>query len=213
MVKSEEIFDKDDDKPDSPEPEKPKKPKRKLTEKQLANLAKGRAKMAEKRRLKNAGLKEEKEKKKKEEKQKKEIVKEEKKAVKDIKKEKKEQKAIRNRLLKEQAREEEYFKELKAREIEELKNNQLSEFQQLRTRYLLNCKTSKEYAELKEHLDTIDEETVLDRTKLRGALLNMISKYTKPKLVHDKQEKQREKIDIEEDNLKIDIDVKGLKKN
>ena len=82
----------------------------------------------------------------------------------------------------------------------------MSDFQQLRTRYLLNCKTSKEYSELKQHLDSIDEETVLDKTKLREALLDMISKYSQPK------EKIKE-TPKEEDNLKIDIDVRGLKKN
>ena len=54
MPKTEEIFEKEGD--DNIEVVKPK-PKRKLTEKQLANLAKGRAKMAEKRKAKNAELK------------------------------------------------------------------------------------------------------------------------------------------------------------
>jgi hypothetical protein len=80
MPKTDEIFVKDDT---TDEPEIVKKPKRKLTEKQLANLAKGRAKMAEKRRLAREGNGKPTQK---------QIIKEEKKAVKEIKKEKKEAK-------------------------------------------------------------------------------------------------------------------------
>lgn len=197
MPKSDEIFVKDES---APEPEIVKKPKRKLTEKQLANLAKGRAKMAEKRRLKNQGLKEKKE----EEKEKKIIVKEEKKAVKEIKKEKKEAKKKKNRLLLEQEREELYFQELKERELEQLQNDKISNFQQIRTRYLTACKTTEEFSQLKAHLDSIDEETVLDDNKLKETLLKMISGYVKP----------RKKVDpVPQENLKIEVDVRGLKKN
>lgn len=202
MTKSDEIFIKDDS---NSEPEIVKKPKRKLTEKQLANLAKGRAKMAEKRRLKNQGLsKEEIKKNKEDEKLKKVVVKEEKKAVKDIKKEKKEAKKKKNRLLLEQEREEFYFQELKERELEQLQNKKISNFQQIRTRYLTACKTTEEFSQLKAHLDSIDEETVLDDTKLKETLLKMISGYVKP----------RKKVEpVPQENLKITVDVRGLKKN
>jgi len=170
-----------------------------LTEKQLANLAKGRAKMAEKRRLKNQGLSKPPPKL-----LNKVLVKEEKKAVKEIKKEKKEAKKKRNKLLAEQEREELYFQELKERELEQLQDKKLSNFQQIRTRYLTACKTTEEFSQLKAHLDNIDEETVLDDNKLKESLLKMISGYVKP----------RKKVDpLPQENLKITVDVRGLKKN
>ena len=188
--KSDEIFETEYDSP-SEEIEVKKKPKRKLTEKQLANLAKGRLKMQEKRRLKKLGEVK---------KEKKLIVKEEKKAVKEIKSTKKEQKKKQKALLKEQHLEQAYFDELKQREIDSLKNGKLSRFQQIRTRYLTNCKTTEEFTQLKKHLDEIDDEDVLDDVKLKGKLLKMISGYTKIKQPEEK------------DNLKIEIDVKGLEK-
>jgi len=200
MPKTEEIFDKNEEEVEVVKP----KPKRKLTEKQLANLAKGRAKMAEKRKAKNAELK-------KSEKEKKIIVKEEKKAVKEIKKEKTEAKKKRNKLLKEQEKEEAHFKALKEKEIEELRNKQLSDFQQLRTRYLTACKTTEDYTKLKAHLDSIDEDTVLDRNKLKATLLDMISNYAVKKPAPKKSVKIDD-IPKEEENLKIDVDVKGNEK-
>lgn len=192
MPKTDEIFIKDDS---TEEPEIVKKPKRKLTEKQLANLAKGRAKMAEKRRLAREGNGKPTQK---------QIVKEEKKAVKEIKKEKKEAKKKKNKLLAEQEREELYFQELKERELEQLQDKKLSNFQQIRTRYLTACKTTEEFSTLKAHLDSIDEETVLDDNKLKETLLKMISGYVKP----------RKKVASGPiDNLKIEVDVRGLKKN
>ena len=199
MAKTEEIFEKDHaeyDSPPSPPPEKKTKPKRKLTEKQLANLAKGREKMAEKRRLKREQEKKEKEEKKK-------IVKDEKVAVKEIKTTKKEQKKKMNRLLKEQEKEQAFLSELKHREMMELKNKKLDNFQSIRTRYLLNCKTSKEYEELKNHLDTIEEDDVLDDMKLKNKLLNMISKYVKP---HESKTQEPK----EDENLKIVVEEKKI---
>ena len=197
MPKSEEIFEKNDGDVEVVKP----KPKRKLTEKQLANLAKGRAKMAEKRKQKNAELK-------KAEKEKKVIVKEEKKAVKEIKKEKTEAKKKRNKLLKEQEKEEAHFKALKEKEMEDIKNSKLSNFQQLRTRYLTACKSTADYTKLKAHLDSIDEDTVLDETKLKATLLDMISNYAvkKPK---PRKSVKIDDVPKEEENLKIEVDVRG----
>lgn len=199
MAKSDEIFEKEEYDSPTEQIEVVKKPKRKLTEKQLANLAKGRAKMAEKRKAKREAEK-------KVLKEKKLIVKEEKKAVKEIKSQKKEQKKKQKELLREQHIEESYFQELKQREIDQLRSDKISRFQQIRTRYLTNCKTTKEFTELKKHLDEIEEDDIVDEIKLKKKLLNMISKYTKPKA---------EKIDLpkeEEQNLKIEVDLKGIEK-
>ena len=104
----------------------------------------------------------------------------------------------------EQEREELYFQELKERELEQLQNKKLSNFQQIRTRYLTACKTTEEFSQLKAHLDSIDEETVLDDNKLKETLLKMISGYVKP----------RKKVDpLPQENLRIEVDVRGLKKN
>lgn len=200
MPKSEEIFEKNDGDVEIVKP----KPKRKLTEKQLANLAKGRAKMAEKRKAKAAELK-------KAEKEKKAIVKEEKKAVKEIKKEKTAAKKKRNQLLKEQEKEEAHFKALKEKELEDVRNSKISNFQQLRTRYLTACKSTADYSKLKAHLDSIDEDTVLDETKLKATLLDMISNYAtrKPK---PKKSVKIDDVPKQEDNLKIEVDVRGNEK-
>jgi len=150
-----------------------KKPKRKLTEAQLQNLKKGREKMAEKRRL----LKEQKQ-------LNKHITKEDKKAVKENKVIKKEQKAEKKRQVKHQEKELEHLRQLKEKRQqkleEELRREQaqkLSRFADLRSKWVSKTETEEDYEDLTEALDEIDEETILDDSKLETTLLSLMERY------------------------------------
>ena len=135
----EEIFDKGQETP---------KPKRKLTEKQLAALARGRAKQAEKRRLK---------------------------LDKEAVKESTEQRKAQRKVKKERALEQETLEKIKVRERarkeEEARGKKLSEWEQKRLGILDKCQTEKQFMKMREVLDTIDEDDVLDNDKLITKLM------------------------------------------
>ena len=113
--------------------EKPKKSKRKLTQKQIDALAKGRARMAEKRKQKLANDKMEKA------------------AV----KQKKEQRAVARNTLKEQ----EVLEKIKIREKEEAKRNKIEErakiWEDARVHCLGKCKTVEQYGKVEEILNKV----------------------------------------------------------
>ncbi len=133
MVADEAIFNKDE------------KPKRKLTEAQLKGLAKGRAKVAEKRRLE------------KEKENNKEITK-----TRLI--QKKEYKA-KNKTIRLQ-KEEEIEERLKKESIE-----RIEAFTQLKYKYMNKAKTLEELREMKLVLDTITEEDLMDIQALSKTIL------------------------------------------
>lgn len=158
---------------------KPKKVKRKLTEKQLANLAAGREKMKKKR---------EELKKKKEEADRKVMIKEEKKAVKqnkiqtkkDLQKKKentkKQEEAFKHRenLLKKQLEKAEKEKE----ELRlKLQADRLSKFEDLKSKWLMNTETVEEFDTVNQELEAIPEETIVDDEKLGMTLEELMLKY------------------------------------
>jgi hypothetical protein len=144
----EEIFDKGEPAP---------KPKRKLTEKQLAALAKGRAKMEEKRKMKL-----------------------DKQAVKEGTEKKKEQRKVKKeRKLEQEALERIKVRE-RARKEEEAKGKKLKEWEEKRLSVLEKTQTEEQFMKLKSVLDTLDEEDILDDNKL-------ISKLTQAKEELEKQ--------------------------
>jgi len=135
---NEEVFDKGENTP---------KPKRKLTEKQLAALAKGRAKMEEKRRLKL-----------------------DKTAVKEAKEQKKDQRTVKKERKMEMAALERIKVRERARKEEEAKGMKLSKWEQTRLHALEQCPTEEEFNKLKKALDDIDEEDILDQDRLVAKL-------------------------------------------
>tara|TARA_R110002153_G_scaffold140429_1_gene291402 strand:+ start:37 stop:642 length:606 start_codon:yes stop_codon:yes gene_type:complete len=199
MAQSEDIFDKEIEKV-------VKKPKKKLSEKQLANLAKGREKMA----LKRAELKA-----KKEANENKKLVKDSDKCAKEGLKEKKAQHKNKRRTLKEINAEKEKQILLKlekeANESNKKKNSRVELFTNLKIKCLEKAKSVKEYTEIKECLDNIDEETLHDDEKLKEYAKKVMLPYIKEKkTVHFKldtveeeqeeeaQEKQEEQEEQEE---------------
>jgi translation initiation factor IF-2 len=158
---------------------KPKKIKRRLTEKQLENLKKGREKMKAKR---------DELKKKKEEQDKKVMFKEEKKAVKANKKivkedkirkkanSKKQEEALNHRelLLKKKLEKAEQEKdELRL----QLQADRLSKFEDLKSKWLVQTETVEDYDRVSEELESIEEETILDDEKLGTTLEELMLKY------------------------------------
>jgi len=135
----EEVFDKGDSAP---------KPKRKLTQKQLDALARGRAKMEEKRKMKL-----------------------DKTAVKEGKEQKKEQRATKKeRKLEMEALERIKVRE-RARKEEEAKGKKLSDWEEKRLGILEKCPTEDEFNKLMRALDDITEEDILDDEKLVAKLV------------------------------------------
>ena len=158
---------------------KPKKVKRKLTEKQLANLKKGRDKMKAKR---------DELKKKKEEQDKKVMFKEEKKAVKENKKIVKEDTIKKKANTKKQEQAAKHREELLQKQIERLENDKkeillkhqaerLSSFEDLKSKWLCNTDSVEDYDKVSEELESIEEETILDEEKLGTTLEQLMLKY------------------------------------
>ena len=135
------------------------KPKRKLTEKQRAALEKGRAKMAEKRRLKleKEGIKEHV----------------------DLRKEQNQQK-------KERKKEMAVLEKVKVRERhrkeEEHKTKKLSEWEEKRLNFLDKCQNENQFNLMKEILDSIEDNDVMDDETLNKKILEkkeeIVKKYT-----------------------------------
>ena len=154
-----EIFDKGDNAPATP------KPKRKLSDKQLENLKKGREKMA----LKRAVEKEKLEKLKKDEKASKEHqkikstgVKKKRVAIKEINKQKEDE--ILQKLMN---------KEKKKEELRTL-------FDTLKVKCYGTAKNVKEYNQMKVALDGLDEDTLHDTKKLKAYSQKVLDQF-KPK--------------------------------
>ncbi len=169
MAADEEIFNKEVDKV-------VKKPKRKLTEKQLENLAKGRAKMAEKRAAAKA---------KKAETDAKKLVKSSDKCAKEHQKETKKAHKEKRRTLKEINAEKEKLILARLEKEETDKNNKkntrLDLFTSLKVKCLEQAKSVSEYNEIKAALDGIDEDTLHNDDKLKSYAKNIMKPYIKPK--------------------------------
>ena len=162
MVVEEDVFDKEVDKVI-------KKPKRKLTEKQLANLALGREKMKLKRELakKNKDIVA--------------SVKEDKKGSVEHKKETKKNHKDKRRTLKEINAEKE--RQILAR-LEKEQNDKESKtsvrndlFTSLKVKCLEKASSVSEYKLIKQALDGIDEDTLHDDTKLKAYAKNVMKPY------------------------------------
>lgn len=185
MVVEEEVFNKEVDKV-------VKKPKRKLTEKQLENLAKGRARMAEKRRL----AKEKAEQKAKEKDDKKTAKESEKVAVEGQKAKHKAHKQKRRTLKEINAEKEAQILARLQKEDEEKtnkKNARLDLFTSLKVKCLEKAKSVSEYNEIKQALDGIDEDTLHNDAKLKEYAKNVMKPYIKKKEVKtDNENKEKE---------------------
>ena len=138
--------------------QKPKE-KRKLTQKQLDALARGRAKQAEKRKL--ALEKQDKK---------------EKNEIDGVKKEKKKEKKVR-------MKEQEILERVKVRESEkkkeEKRNKALEEWDTIRCQALEKCTTYDNFKHVESILDEVDDDTACDKTKLGEFFRNKHSLLTK----------------------------------
>lgn len=181
MVVEEEIFNKEVE-------AVVKKPKRKLTEKQLANLAKGRERMK---------LKREEAKKNKEEKAQKKQIKESDKVAKVQQKKKKVDFKEKRRTLKEinEEKEQQILQRLQKQEEDkkQKKSARMDLFTSLKVKCLNKAQNVNEYNEIKEALDGIDEETLHNDDKLKKYALNVMSPYIKKK-----EEEKKEEVKTEE---------------
>jgi len=165
-----------------------KKPKRKLTEKQLANLAKGRERMK---------LKREEAKKNKEIKEEKKQIKESDKVAKIQQKKKKVDFKEKRRTLKEinEEKEQQILQRLQKQEEDkkQKKSARMDLFTSLKVKCLNKAKNVNEYNEIKEALDGIDEETLHDDEKLKKYAINVMSPYIKKKTDKTEEVKTEEK--------------------
>ena len=171
----EEIFIKD-----TPETvEEPKKPKRKLTEKQLANLAKGREKMKLKREeaKKNKDLKIK--------------VKETKKSNVESSKTEKEHNKIKRKNIKEkrktmkQINKEKELAHLAKLEKQEHKENNVSKY---RADCLSKAKNVTEYREIESVLDGITPDILHNEDKLKAYCKASMAKFMRKKVVVDESQ-------------------------
>ena len=169
----------------------PVKPKKKLSQKQLEALAKGRARVAENRKNKLAELK--KDKKFVEEGIK--LIKEQKEKKKNIMRTQKEQahydKLMAKKLEKAREDEKEFVKfekaQLETKEDEPLPpppeadeptdEFKIENFYELREEFLGKCETLEDFEEMSCHLDTITEEDIVDDEKLLNKLNNILVNY------------------------------------
>jgi len=158
---TEEIFDKEIDKV-------VKKPKRKLTEKQLENLAKGREKM----RLKREADKLKKEK---------GIVKEADKGAKQDQKEQKKALKVKRKTMKEINIEKQKNILEKLEKAEKKKSAKREErealYHTLKLKCLEKAKSVKEYTEIQTALDGIDEDILHDDEKLKDYAKEIMKPY------------------------------------
>lgn len=136
--------------------EEPPKKKRNLSDKQLEALAKGRARVAENRLLKNKTKKED-------SKFCEDGIKQRREAVSAKRQEKKREIPITATSG--------HRAKLKARE------DKLSNWSVLKDKCLTECKTTSDYDDLSNHLNTITEEDVIDGDLLLNKLNNIYSNY------------------------------------
>lgn len=174
MVVSEEVFSKDIE-------EVIKKPKRKLTEKQLENLAKGRERMkikraAEKKAAASGGPTE---------KEQKQAIKLDNKTAKEGQKIVKERKKEKRKTLKEINKEKEQaiLQKLEKQDTETTtKNNaRLDLFTTLKIKCLEQAKTLGEYKEIQQALNGIDDDTLHNDTALKDYARKVMKPYIKQK--------------------------------
>ncbi len=150
---------------DNVEVKKVVKKKRVLTQKQLDNLAKGRAKMKEKREA----LKKEQDKK--------GLLKKEKKAVKENTTIKKQKKIKKKQEKKDQDEAMTHRQKLLLNKQKKQQAEKLSKFDDLKSKWLCKTETIEDYDLVKEELDSIPEEDILDDDKLETSLLSIMQKY------------------------------------
>jgi len=162
MVVEEDVFDKEVEKVI-------KKPKRKLTEKQLANLALGREKMKLKREIakKNKDMKQN--------------IKEDKKGAVEHQKETKKNHKEKRRTLKEINADKE--RQILAR-LEKEQNDKDSKssvrndlFTTLKVKCLEKASSVSEYKQIKQALDGIDDDTLHDDVKLKAYAKNIMKPF------------------------------------
>jgi len=135
----------------------PTKRKKQLSQKQLDGLAKGRAKVAERRA------------------EKKKLAEQQKHFD-----EKMIEQKVENRKKKREAikidEEETWRKTLAERSRNKVK---IQNFKTLRTKYLKRCQTAEDFDELKGRLDEITEDDILDNDRLKNKLIKMLDNYKK----------------------------------
>lgn len=157
--------------------EEPKKTKRKLTEKQIANLQKGRLRMKEKRDQ----AKKDKEDAMKLKKEEKEVIKE----AKVIKKQQREEKKGKLRYADKQQshlmklrkdRDMRLLAETEAKEAQ-MRQDKIDEFEERKSELLMKTTSYEQYEIAQDELDNIDEETILDQQKLQNTLEDLMLKY------------------------------------
>lgn len=160
------------------------KPKRKLSEKQLANLALGREKMKLKRELAKQN-KEVKEVNRATEKKKKVIKKEEIKGEKEQTKIKKTNLKVKRKTLKEINKEKQQaiLEKLQKQEqkLLEKKTERENLFNNLKVKCLEKAKTVAEYNKIKSALDGIDEDTLHDAGKLKKYAVDIMKPFINEK--------------------------------
>ena len=157
MDKESDIFVKDDTPP-------PPKQKKKLSEAQLKALEKGRVKMAEKR----AKAKEAEEK---------VIAKKDTEIVKENQKVQKKSRANMKKTILINKQREEEIKE----KINQKRQNKINEFIDLKYEYMEKCSNHKQYEAFKGIFESIDEEMILDTSRLHKHLTEQANKYSPPK--------------------------------
>ena len=158
------------------------KPKRKLSAKQLENLAKGREKM----RLKRLAAKGEKEVKTADKSGAKEHMKVEKAAIKK-----------KRRTMKDVAeqKQQDILKKLEEKEAKRAKQMDDLEGQYLgmKTRCLAQAKSVAEYSEIKEALEGLTGDVLSDDTKLKAYAQQVMSRYTNNISVDSKEDAEEER--------------------
>ena len=135
----------------------PTKRKKQLSQKQLDGLAKGRAKVAERRAEKKKLAEQQKHF-------------DEKMIEQKVENRKKKREAIKT------DEEETWRKTLVAKSQNKVK---IQNFKTLRTKYLKRCQTAEDFDELKGRLDEITEEDILDNDRLKNKLIKMLDNYKK----------------------------------
>ena len=165
MDKEGDIFVKDDTPP-------PPKQKKKLSEAQLKALEKGRVKMAEKR----AKAKEAEEK---------GIAKKDTEIVKENQKVQKKSRANMKKTILINKQREEEIKE----KINQKRQKKINEFIDLKYEYMEKCSNHKQYEAFKGIFESIDEEMILDTTRLHKHLTEQANKYSPPRATPTKVEK------------------------
>ena len=173
--------------------EEPSKPKKKLSQKQLDALAKGRARVAENRKKKIAELNRDKLA---EEKKNKKFVDDGIKLIKD-------QKENKSKILRTQKEKQIYEKLMAKKELELAKEAEkkqpepepepepvpepedetitdefkIENFYSLREEFLGKCETLEDFEEMSSHLDTITDDDIVDDEKLLNKLNNILVNY------------------------------------